>query len=293
MIPAELLRKIRGIEIRSRHIVTDVLAGQYHSAFKGSGMEFEEVREYQPGDDVRSIDWNVTARMQHPFIKTYREERELTVVLLVDMSASLEFGSQEKTKRELAAEIAAVLALAAIKNQDNVALLLYTDQVEHYIPAGKGPRHVLRVVREILSFNPKGKGTDLQPALTFLNRVLHRKAVVFWIGDGHITPQSMEAAKRTSRRHDMIALRLDDPGEINWSSVGMLEWQDPETGQRILVDTSSKNVQTALQKIKTEWATEQEHTHLRGGIDLLPLNTGLAYERELAKFFRLRARRRI
>jgi len=293
MIPAELLRKIRGIEIRSRHIVTDVLAGQYHSAFKGAGMEFEEVREYQPGDDVRSIDWNVTARMQHPFIKTYREERELTVVLLVDMSASLHFGTGEKTKQEIAAEVAAVLALAAIRNQDNVALLLFTDQVEHYIPAGKGPRHVLRVVREILGFEPQGTGTDLEPALTFLNRVLHRKAVVFWIGDGHVPPESMEAAKRTARRHDLVAIRLDDTGEVDWASVGLLEWQDPETGERILVDTSSKKVREALKHLKTDWSNTLEREHARGGIDLLSIDTGEPYERELAKFFRLRARRRI
>lgn len=293
MIPAELLRKIRGIEIRSRHIVTDVLAGQYHSAFKGAGMEFEEVREYQPGDDVRTIDWNVTARMRHPFIKTYREEREMTVVLLVDMSASLDFGSRERTKRDLAAEVAAVLALAAIRNQDNVALLLFTDRVEHYIPAGKGPRHVLRVVREILAFEPEGTSTDLQPALTFLHRVLHRKAVVFWIGDGHVPPESLEAAKRTARRHDLVAIRLDDPGETDWASAGLLDWRDPETGERLLLDTGSKKVREALKRIRSQWRDQQEREHLRGGMDLLALDTGEPYERELARFFRLRARRRV
>jgi uncharacterized protein (DUF58 family) len=293
MIPAELLRKIRGIEIRSRHIVTDVLAGQYNSAFKGAGMEFEEVRDYQPGDDVRSIDWNVTARMQHPFVKTYREERELTVVLMVDMSASLQFGSGDRTKREIAAEVAAVLALAAIRNQDNVALLLFTDQVEHYIPAGKGPRHVLRVVRDILGFDPKGTGTDLRPALTFLNRVLHRKAVVFWIGDGHVSAESLEAAKRTSRRHDLVALRLDDPAETDWTAAGLMEWRDPETGEHFLIDTGSRAVRDALQRIRADWQASLEREHLRGGIDLLTLNTGEPYERELARFFRLRARRRV
>lgn len=293
MISSELLRKIRGIEIRSRHIVTDVLAGQYHSAFKGAGMEFEEVREYQPGDDVRSIDWNVTARMRHPFIKTFREERELTVVLLVDMSASLEFGTGDRTKRDVAAEVAAVLALAAIRNQDNVALLLFTDRVEHYIPAGKGPRHVLRVVRDILGFEPEGTGTDLQPALTFLNRVLHRKAVVFWIGDGHISAQNLEAAKRTARRHDLIAMRLDDPGEIDWQAVGLLDWVDPESGERFLIDTSSKKVRNALKEMHQVWSERLTSDHLRGGIDLLTLDTTQAYERDLARFFRLRARRQM
>jgi uncharacterized protein (DUF58 family) len=293
MIPSELLRKIRGIEIRSRHIVTEVLAGQYHSAFKGSGMEFEEVREYQPGDDVRSIDWNVTARMQHPFIKTYREERELTVVLMVDMSASLVFGSGERTKREVAAEVAAVLALAAIRNQDKVALLLFTDRVERYIPAGKGPRHVLRVVREILGFKPEGSGTDLQPALTFLNRVLHHKAVVFWIGDGHISTDQLEAAKRTARRHDLIAMRLDDPGETDWAAVGLLDWIDPETGERFLIDTGSRQVREALQRDVQQWSDTLTREHLRGGIEFLILNTHEAYERDLARFFRLRARRQM
>jgi uncharacterized protein (DUF58 family) len=292
MISRELLRKIRGIEIRTRHLVTDALAGQYHSAFKGSGMEFEEVREYQPGDDVRSIDWNVTARMRHPFIKTFREERELTVVLAVDMSASLAFGSGEHLKRDLAAEIAALLALAAIRNQDNVALLLHTDEVERYIPPGKGPRHVLRVVREILGFEPEGKGTDLQPALTFLNRVLHRKAVVFLIGDGRFPPESLDAAKLTARRHDVISVRLEDPRETDWEPVGLVEWTDPETGERFLVDTSSTAVRNALANTQRTWTEDQHKAFARSRIDALPIRTDEPYERALAAFFRLRGKRR-
>ncbi len=292
MISKELLRKIRGIEIRTRHLVTDVLAGQYHSAFKGSGMEFEEVREYQPGDDVRSIDWNVTARMRHPFIKTFREERELTVLLVVDMSASLQFGSGTQLKQEVVAEIAALLALAAIRNQDNVALLLHTDQVEKYIPAGKGSRHVLRVVREILSFEPQSKGTDLKPALTFLNRVTHRKSVVFLIGDGRVSEENLEAVRLTARRHDVVAIRLSDPRELEWSAAGLLDWQDPETGESYLVDTSSPKVREALQAQHQDWTRQQDQQLRRGRIDALALSTSEPYERALARFFRIRAKRR-
>jgi uncharacterized protein (DUF58 family) len=292
MLSEEMLRKIRAIELRTRHIVTAVLAGQYHSAFKGSGMEFEEVREYFPGDDVRAIDWNVTARMRQPHIKTFREERELTVYLVVDMSASLLFGSTRQLKRELAAEIAAVLALAAIRNQDKVALLLHTDRVERHIPAGKGPRHVLRVIREILSFEPASAGTDLQPALTFLNRVAHHKSLVFLIGDGVHDPASLRAASLTARRHDLVALRLDDPRESDWVGAGLLDWVDPETGERLLIDSSSPAVRTALREQHLAWAAEQEQTLRRCRIDPLTLPADQPYEHALARFFRQRAARR-
>lgn len=292
MISKELLRKIRGIEIRTRHLVTDALAGQYHSAFKGSGMEFEEVREYLPGDDVRSIDWNVTARTRHPHIKTFREERELTVLLVVDMSASLAFGSGEHLKRDLAAEIAALLALAAIRNQDNVALLLHTDRVERYIPAGKGPRHVLRVVREILGHRPEGRGTDLRPALTFLNRVVHRRAVVFLVGDGRFADDSLDAATLTARRHDLVSIRLEDPRETEWEPVGLVEWMDPETGERVLVDTSHAAARDALRASQAEWTAARDREFARNRIDALRIRTDEPYERELAAFFRRRGKRR-
>lgn len=292
MLSQEMLRKIRAIEIRTRHIVTEVLSGQYHSAFKGSGMEFEEVREYFPGDDVRSIDWNVTARMQHPFIKTYREERELTVFLVVDMSASLQFGSGEKLKQDIAAELAAVLALAAIRNQDKVALILHTDEVVHYIPAGKGPRHVLRVVREILTHQPTSKKTDLEPALTFLNRVAHHKSVVFLIGDGVFPPESLRAATLTARRHDLVSITLHDPREYEWQPVGLVDWVDPESGQRHLIDTSNPKVRKAFALRQQQWAESFERDLRRGGIDPLTVSTRDPYEIALAKFFRQRAARR-
>lgn len=292
MVSEELLRKIRAIELRTRHMVTAVLAGQYHSAFKGSGMEFEEVREYFPGDDVRSIDWNVTARMQHPYIKTFREERELSVFLVVDMSASLAFGSGEKLKREVAAEVAAVLALAAIRNQDKVALLLHTDKVEKHIPPGKGPRHVLRVVREILAFSPESKGTDLRPALTFLNRVARHKSLVFLIGDGILPDESIHAATLTARRHDVVSIRLEDPREREWVAAGLVDWIDPETGERVLVDTSSAAVRAALAERQSLWGESHGQTLRRGNIDPLVLSTREAYEHALARFFRQRAARR-
>jgi len=292
MLSQEMLRKIRAIEIRTRHIVTAALAGQYNSAFKGSGMEFEEVREYFPGDDVRSIDWNVTARMQHPFIKIFREERELTVFLVVDMSASLLFGSGDKLKRDIAAELAAVLALAAIRNQDKVALLLHTDSVERYIPAGKGPRHVLRVVREILSFQPASTGTDLRPALTFLNRVSRHKAVVFLIGDGIFADESLHAASLTARRHDVVSIRLDDPRESEWLPAGLIDWVDPESGERLLIDSSSPFVRRQLRNRHRAWMAENETALRRGGIDPLTLETDKPYELLLAKFFRQRVARR-
>ncbi len=292
MISPELLRKIRAIEIRTRQTVTDVLAGQYHSAFKGMGMEFEEVREYFPGDDVRSIDWNVTARMQHPFIKTYREERELTVFLVVDLSASHRFGSGDHLKQEVAAEVAAVLALAAIRNQDKVGLLLHTDRVEKYIPPGKGPRHVLRVVREILGFVPQSTGTDPESALVFLNRVCRRKAVVFLVGDWLIPDRSLTAISLTARRHDVVALRLEDPRESEWTAAGLIDWIDPETGSRHLIDSSSAKVRAALRKGHAELRARQDTALRRARIDTLDLPIHLPWDRTLAKFFRLRAHRR-
>jgi len=208
------------------------------------------------------------------------------------MSASLAFGSGDILKRDLVAEISALLALTAIRNQDNVALLLHTDHVEKYIPAGKGSRHVLRVVREILSFEPTSTGTDLTPALTFLNRVIHRKSVVFLIGDGRLPEESLSAATLTAGRHDVIALRLEDARESEWESVGLMEWVDPETGEAMLIDTSSPEVRTALTHHQAAWTAEQDRTLRRGRIDTLHVHTHEPYERVLAKFFRLRGARR-
>ena len=231
MIPKEILKKVRQIQIRTRSVVSDMFAGQYHSVFKGQGMEFQEVREYAPGDEIRSIDWNVTARMGHPFIKKYREERELTVMLLVDISGSQSFGSGAQFKKDLAAELAAVLAFAAIQNNDRVGLILFTDQIEHYVPPKKGPRHVLRVIRDVLYFEPKHRGTAIGPALDYLNKVAHRKTVTFVISD-FLDDNFKRALSVTARRHDLISIVTRDPRESEWPDAGIIEWQDAETGRR-------------------------------------------------------------
>lgn len=291
MIPAEILKKIRRIQIRTRHKVNDMFAGQYHSVFKGQGMEFEEVREYVPGDDIRSIDWNVTARTGHPFIKQFKEERELTVMLLVDISASNEFGSTQQLKKDLAAEIAAMLAFSAIQNNDRVGLILCTDEVECYVPPKKGVRHVLRVIREILYFEPSRRGTRLGPAVDFLNRVTTRKAVTFMISD-FITPEDPKRAlSATAKRHDAVAVVVGDKREQAWPRGGLVEWEDAETGRRVLVDTSDRGTRRRL----TQWQTARRADLLDGlrgaGVDTVEVFAGESYDREFIRFFRMRERR--
>ena len=231
MIPREILKKIRQIEIRTNRLVNDTLGGAYHSVFKGQGMNFEEVREYQPGDEVRSIDWNVTARFGHPYIKKFKEERELTVILIVDVSASGQFGSVRQTKNELTAELAAVLAFSAIRNNDKVGLIMFTDQIEKYVPPKKGRRHVLRVIREILAFQPKGRGTNLRAALDYLNHVQSRRAVTFVLSDFQVEDEEAVRKKLrvASKRHDVVALSLRDPREEELPAVGLVELRDSET----------------------------------------------------------------
>src|SRR5436305_1414136 len=244
MLPREVLRQIRRLQLRARRAVEDLLGGEYHSVFKGAGIAFEEVRAYQPGDDIRTIDWNVTARMGQPFIKRFIEERELTVVLAVDCSGSHQFGTAAQQKREVAAELAAVLAFSAISNNDRVGLLQFTDRVEHFVPPNKGTRHVLRLIRDVLFFQPKRRGTSLREGLDYLNRVLHRRAIVFLLSD--FLDQGFEGAfKRTGRRHDLIAVRITDPGEEELPAVGLLELEDAETGGRLLLDTGSSRVRQA------------------------------------------------
>ena len=239
MIPTEILKRVRRIQIITSAMVNDLFAGQYHSAFKGRGMEFEEVREYQPGDDVRTIDWNVTARTGHPFVKSYREERELTVVLLVDVSASQDFGTDTQLKSELVAELGATLAFSAIQNNDKVGLILFTDRIERAVPARKGTRHVLRVIRELLYHQPAGRGTDIAAALEYLSRVLRRRAVVFLISDFQ-APSFRDALRVVRHRHDLIPISVGDQREALLPAVGYVELLDPETGEQLLVDTSSR-----------------------------------------------------
>jgi len=253
----DILKKVRQVEIRTRRAVTDTLVGSYHSIFRGQGIDFEETREYSPGDDVRSIDWNVTARMDRPFIKIFREERELTLILAVDLSASQGFGSVDLSKRELAAELAAILAFSAVRNNDKAGLLLFTDRVERYIPPRKGLQHVLRVVREILFYKPVGRGTDRRAALDYVNHVLTRRAVVFFISDfaceAPLSPEDPEARLLavTAARHDLVVADLSDPRDTELPDVGVVLLEDPETGQRSEVNTAERRFRNAYAKIGT------------------------------------------
>src|SRR6516162_11569583 len=232
MLPHEVIRQIRRLQVRARRAVENLVGGEYHSVFRGMGIAFEEVREYQPGDDIRTIDWNVTARMGHPFIKRYIEERELTVMLVVDCSASQQFGTQIHQKREVIAELAAVLAFSAINNNDKVGLIDFTDRIERFVPPRKGSRHVLRLIRDVLFFQPTHKGTCLREALDYLNRVLHRRAIVFFLSD-FLDRDYEKAFQRTGKRHDLIAVPITDPREEELPAVGLLELEDAETGRQV------------------------------------------------------------
>ena len=290
MIPRELAKKIRYIQIFTTKVVNDVLAGEYQSVFKGRGMEFDEVREYQPGDDVRSIDWNVTARAGKPFIKKFREERELTVIFLVDLSASGTFGSVKQTKNELAAEICALLAFAAIKNNDKVGLIAFTDQVEMFIPPGKGARHVLRVIREILNFRPSRTRTNIARALDYLGRIQSRRAVVFLISD--FQAEAFEKPLRVlGRRHDLIAVSLSDSREAKLPAVGLVELEDAETGEMVLIDAASGEVRKRYESLSLARAGELAEMLRSMGIDQIHIETGRPYIRDMMAFFRNRERR--
>ncbi|MCG3149523.1 MAG: hypothetical protein PCFJNLEI_02986 [Verrucomicrobiae bacterium] len=290
MIPREIIKKVRQIEIRTNREVTDVLGGQYHSVFKGRGMEFEEVREYMPGDEVRAIDWNVTARFGHPYIKKFKEERELTVMLVVDVSASGQFGSGQQSKNELAAELAAVLAFSAIRNNDQVGVILFTDRIEKYIAPEKGRRHVLRVVREILAFQPTGHGTDLELALDYLNRVQRRRAVTFVLSDFQDT--GFEKKLRIAgKRHDVVALSLRDPREEELPAVGLVELRDAETGERALVDTFDRQVRASFAAQARSRLVALNDAIRAAGVDQIEIRTDTDYMRPLVKFFRMRERR--
>ena len=290
MIPKEMLKKVRQIQIRTRSVVSDIFAGQYHSVFKGQGMEFQEVREYAPGDEIRSIDWNVTARMGHPFIKKYREERELTVMLLVDVSGSQDFGSGAQFKKDIAAELAAVLAFAAIQNNDRVGLILFTDGIEHYVAPKKGARHVLRVIRDVLYFKPKGRGTAIGPALDYLNRMAHRKTVSFVISD-FLDERFEKSLAVTARRHDLISIVTGDPREFEWPDAGIIEWQDAETGRRFLVDSSDRKTRERLGMQQAARRTDMMTKLRSAGVDVIEVSAGKPYQRELISFFRRRERR--
>ncbi len=288
--PKEILKKIRRLELRTRRLVNAGFAGQYHSVFKGRGMNFEEVREYAPGDEIRSIDWNVTARMNTPYVKKFTEERELTVMLVVDVSASGTFGSVELSKRELAAEVASILAFSAINNNDKVGLLLFSDDVELYIPPKKGRLHTLRLIREMLYFQPKGRGTNLAGALDYLNRVINRRAVLFLISD-FIAPDFSKALTVSSRRHDVVAMPVSDPGESAMPDVGIITLEDAETGQQIDINTGSKGVRRGLADLNELRRKAAERLFRSRRVDIVPLSTTEDYLLPLRAFFEQRERR--
>ena len=288
--PKEILKKIWRIELRTRRLVNSTFAGQYHSVFKGRGMNFEEVREYAPGDEIRSIDWNVTARMNTPYVKKFTEERELTVLLVVDVSASGMFGSVELSKRELAAEVASILAFSAINNNDKVGLLLFSDDVELYIPPKKGRMHTLRLIREMLYFEPKGRGTNLAGALDYLNRVTSRRAVVFMISD-FLAPDFTKALTVTSRRHDLVAMPVVDPGEATLPDVGIITLEDAETGEQIDINTSSKAVRRGLADQEETRRKSLERLFRSRRVDIVRLSTTEDYLLALRAFFEQRERR--
>jgi uncharacterized protein (DUF58 family) len=314
MIPREILKKIRQIEIRTNRLVSESLAGQYHSVFKGQGMNFEEVREYQPGDEVRSIDWNVTARMNHPFIKKFVEERELTLMLTVDVSASGLFGSRSQSKRELAAEIASVLAFSAIRNNDKVGLILFSDEVEKFIPPRKGRRHVLRVIREVLFFEPQRQGTNLNGALEFLMRVTPHKAIAVIISDFIGSPAGPQTAgkarphlmlleslaqasqtmlRHTNRRHDVVAVHITDPFELHLPALGRLILEDAETGEIVEVNTGDPRKREAFAKRQAKAQSDLARLFRSAGIDAIQLLTDQPYAAELGRFFETREKRRL
>jgi uncharacterized protein (DUF58 family) len=288
--PKEILKKIRRIELRTRHLVNSVFAGQYHSVFKGRGMNFEEVREYAPGDEIRAIDWNVTARMNTPYIKKFTEERELTVMLLVDVSASGVFGSVDLSKRELAAEVASILAFSAINNNDKVGLILFSEEVELFIPPKKGRLHTLRLIREMLYFEPKGRKTNIAGALDYLNRIMSRRCVVFAISD-FMAPDFTKSLTVTSRRHDLVAMPVIDPGEGEIPDVGIVTLEDAETGEQIDVDTSSRAVREGLAELNEERLRTLERLLRSRRVDIVRLATDEDYLVALRTFFDQRERR--
>ena len=293
ILTEELAEKIKRIEITARHLVTDSLAGEYHSVFKGMGMEFDEMRPYSPGDDVRRIDWNVTARMNTPYIRKYQEERELTVFLAVDASGSSDFGTTGQFKRELAAELAAVLSFAATTNNDKVGLLIFTDKPELIVPPRKGKRHVLRMVRDLLVFTPEGRGTSIESALDTINRVVKHRSITFLISDFLVEPESLRRPlAATNRRHDVIALDLHDPMEHQIPDVGLMVLEDAETGELEWVDTSNKAWREAFEARTLDLEHRKRRLLSSLAIDHIQISTDKDYVVELNEFFARRSRRR-
>jgi len=291
VIPKEILKKVQRIQIFTSHMVNDVMAGEYQSTFKGSGIEFDEVREYQFGDDIRNIDWNVTARHGNPFVKRFVEERELTVMLMVDASSSGAFGSIDKLKNEIAAELSAVLAFSAIKNNDKVGLIIFTDRIEKFIPPKKGKRHVLRVIRELLLFKPERSRTDISLALNYLNKVQTRRAVVFIVSD--FLSEGFEKGLRiANQKHDVIAVNIVDPREMELPALGFIELMDAETGESIIVDTYDANVRKGFSLLSSDEIQKRKSMFRSINVDMIEVRTDKNYVDPLLKFFKMREKRK-
>lgn len=287
----ELLSKIRAIQARAGFLASDIMAGEYASAFKGRGMEFNEVREYQPGDDVRLIDWNVTARMQHPYIKEFREERELTIMLVVDVSSSGAFGSGRKLKNEIAAEIASLLAFLAIRNNDKIGLMVFSDKIEHYVPPKKGKAHIWNIIRTILNFTPEGKGTNLNLPLEYLLKIVKRKAVVFLISDFQATGYE-KSLKLAGQKHSIIAITITDPRETALPNVGLVQLQDTETGEVIIVDTSIDKLPERFAKLAQEENLRLKKSFGSMGIDIIEIQSDHSLVTPIIQYFKKKERRR-
>ncbi len=290
-VPRDVLRRVKLIELRTRGLVNTLFSGEYQSVFKGQGMEFAEVREYAPGDEYRTIDWNVSARMGHPYVKTYTEERELTVLFAVDMSGSGQFGTRGRFKAELAAEISAVIAMSAIKNNDRVGLLLFSDRVEKFVPPKKGRRHALRLIRDLLAFRPQGRGTEISVALDYLGRILRHRAIVFLISDFLDTGYE-RSLKLVSRRHDVVAISVSDPRERSLPDVGYLELIDAESGRRVVLNSADRYVREQFEHLAGEEDARTRRLLRRLSVDQIEIQTDRSYVGPLIGFFRARERKR-
>ena len=290
MLTKELLKQVRQIEIKTKGVVNQVFSGEYHSVFKGRGMEFSEVREYQFGDDIRNIDWNVTARFGHPYVKIFEEERELTVMLLVDLSGSLVFGSIDKTKQQIAAELSAVLAFSAMKNNDKVGLILFSDRIERFVPPRKGRTHVLRIIREVLSFEPEGKGTNIKSVLEYMNNAIKKRSIVFLISD-FMDSGYERILKIVGKKHDFIGVVLTDEKENLIPRIGLIKMQDAETGEERFIDTSDKEFQKWFIRSRLENFESRKSLFIKSRLDSINIQTNQSYIKPLIDFFRLRERR--
>ncbi len=291
MIPKEILKKIRRIEIKTKRLVNDLFSGEYHSTFKGQGMEFEEVRQYQPGDDIRLIDWNVTARTGFPYVKKFREERELSVVLLVDASSSGRFGTRDRFKSETAAELCALLAFSAIKNNDKVGLIIFTDRIEKFVPPQKGRGHVLRIIREVLFFEPEGVGTNIALALEYFHRVIKRRSVVFLVSD-FLSEGYEKPLQIANRKHDIVAIKVTDPRETVFEDVGLIELEDAETGEIVIIDSGSKAFRREFSARADEDIVNLKRNFQLINMDFINIRTDRPYIVPLISFFRMREKRR-